>query len=169
MNEAAIISSIVDSFEGVETATANGDTFFFYRSERMFPFATLVMSDFNDSYSNLSRPSVFRLNIGVSKQTYQALFGRPTPQGMRVAPEAVAADSGAAGAARDDSGQSEDIERSYDFTVLDTLMPHPVYGRQYWVCVLSPSQATFEAQVRPLLVEAYELAAGIRTRRARRE
>jgi hypothetical protein len=169
MNEAAIISSIAHSFEGVETATANGDTFFFYRSERKFPFATLVTSDINDSYSNLSRPSVFRLNIGVSKQTYQALFGQQKPQGERVVPKVVAADSDAAGAARDDSGQSEDIQRSYDFTVLDTLMPHPVYGRQYWVCVLSPSHATFEAQVRPLLVEAYELAAGIRSRRAKRE
>ena len=141
MNEDAIISAIVQGFEGVETATANGDTFFFYRDERMFPFTTLVMSDFNDSHSDLNRPGVFRLNIGVSKQTYQSLFGAQTFQG-------------------------EDAAPGHDFTALDTIMPHPVYGRQYWVCILNPSQATFEARVRPLLVEAHGLAAGKRSRRA---
>jgi hypothetical protein len=141
VNEDAIISAIVEGFEGVETVTANGDTFFFYREERMFPFVTLVMSDFNDDYSNLNRPGVFRLNIGVSKQTFQALFGAQPSAGADGAP-------------------------GYDFTALDTLLPHPVYGRQYWLCILSPSQATFEARVRPLLVEAYELASGKRSRRA---
>ena len=142
MNEDAIISTIVQSFEGVETATANGDTFFFYGDERMFPFATLVMSDFNDSYSNLSRPAIFRLNMGVSKPTYQALFGAQTPR-----------PGGPEGAA----------EPVYDFTVLDALLPHPVYGRQYWVCILSPSEATFAAQVRPLLAEAHALAVAKRS------
>jgi hypothetical protein len=150
VNEDAIISAIVQGFEGVETATANGDTFFFYREERMFPFITLVMSDFNDSYSDLNRPGVFRLNIGVSKQTFQALFGAQMPKGE----------------AREEAGQGQEAAPGYDFTALDTILPHPVYGRQYWVCILNPSQATFEARVRPLLVEAYDLASGKRSRRA---
>jgi Family of unknown function (DUF6194) len=50
------------------------------------------------------------------------------------------------------------VESGYDFTALDQLMPHPVYGRQYWACVLNPNAATFQAVVRPLLVEAYDLA-----------
>ena len=33
-------------------------------------------------------------------------------------------------------------------------MPHPVYGRNHRVCVLNPSEATFEA-LQPLLREAY--------------
>jgi hypothetical protein len=37
-------------------------------------------------------------------------------------------------------------------------MPHPVYGRMYWVCVLNPSEETFETKVRRLLAEAYDLA-----------
>ncbi len=36
-------------------------------------------------------------------------------------------------------------------------MPHPHYAPQYFICVLSPSEATFE-RIRPLLAEAYELA-----------
>ena len=40
---------------------------------------------------------------------------------------------------------------------MDKLMPHPVYGRMYWVCVLNPSESTFET-IRPLLDEAYEIA-----------
>lgn len=45
----------------------------------------------------------------------------------------------------------------HDFTALDRLMPHPVYGRMYWVCVLNPSAETFEA-IRPLLAEAYAIS-----------
>ena len=37
------------------------------------------------------------------------------------------------------------------------IMPHPVYAPQSWVCVLNPSDATFQA-VRQLLAEAYDLA-----------
>lgn len=143
MNDDEIVSQIVDGYEGVETVEANGDTFFFYGAERMFPFVTLVRSDFNDSYSDLGRPGVYRLNFGVSKQTFQALFPAPPS----------------------DDEEAEGTP-AYDFTALDTLLPHPVYGRQYWACILSPSQATFEAQVRPLLTEAYELASGKRSRRA---
>lgn len=44
-----------------------------------------------------------------------------------------------------------------DFTVLDRLLPHPVYGRNHFVCVLNPSDATFEA-LKPHLAEAYAIA-----------
>jgi hypothetical protein len=54
-------------------------------------------------------------------------------------------------------------EGHYDFAALDRLMPHPVYGRNHFVCVLNPSDSTFES-IAPLLKEAYEIA----VRRARR-
>jgi hypothetical protein len=85
--------------------------------------------------SQLDRPGVFRLNIGVSKQTFQALLGTD-----RV----------------DISG--------YDFTVLDKIMPHPDYAPQSWVCVLNPSAETFQT-VRSLLAEAYDLAVRRNSRR----
>ena len=36
-------------------------------------------------------------------------------------------------------------------------MPHPVYRRNHWVCVLNPSEKTFE-KLKPLLAEAYAIA-----------
>lgn len=76
MNETTITQYITDTFTGVETAQNFGYTFFFYRSDHKMPFATLAASDNDyDRVSNLDRPGVFRLNIGVSRQTFQSLFG----------------------------------------------------------------------------------------------
>jgi len=37
-------------------------------------------------------------------------------------------------------------------------MPHPVYASQYWVCVVNPSEATWDT-LRRLLAEAHDFAA----------
>ena len=153
MDEASITRYIAETFAGVDIVQpeagssapeiAWGDTFFSYDPDRnlepqhRFPFATIVTKDYGDfdRASNLDRPGVFRLNIGVSKDTYRSLFGpQPSPPG-------------AAGV----------VDTGHDFTALDQILPHPVYAPQSWVCVLNPSDATFEA-MRPLLVEAYDLA-----------
>ncbi len=138
MNEEEITNFITTNFEEVETTMANGDTFFFNDPQKKFPFATLVTSDFNDQFSNLNRPGIFRLNIGSGKASFQALFGTP--------PASKASDY--------------DPIPGYDYTVLDKILPHPVYGRMYWVSILNPSRETFENQVQPLLTDAYELSAG---------
>jgi hypothetical protein len=136
MDETAITRYIIDTFSNVETATNFGYVFFFYGSDHMLPFATLAVADNDyDRVSNLDRPGVFRLNIGVSKPTFQALFG---------------------------TGKID--VSTYDFTALDTLMPHPDYAAQSFLCVLKPSDATFQ-KLRPLLAEAYELARRRATRR----
>jgi len=140
MDETSIREYITRTFAGVDVVDAMGASFFFFDPDHMFPFATLVTTDEHDQASNLSRPSVFRLNIGVSKQTFQSLF-RPR-----------SAASG--GSPPSDAGGRED---SYDFTALDQIMPHPVYGKMYWVCVLNPSAATFQT-VEELLAEAYDMA-----------
>jgi hypothetical protein len=130
MDESSVANYITNTFPGVETTTNFGYTFFFYRSDHMLPFATLASSDNEyDHISNLDRPGVFRLNIGVSKQTFQSLFGT----------------------AKVDVG-------GYDFTALDVIMPHPDYAPQHFICVLSPSEVTFE-RIRALLAEAYDIAA----------
>ena len=128
MDAAAITQYITDTFANVETADNYG-----------YPFATLAVADFDyDRVSNLDRPGVYRLNIGVSKQTFIALFG--------------------AGKV-DVSG--------YDFTVLDTIMPHPEYASQSFICVLSPSPETFE-KLQPMLAEAYDIAVRRQAKRAAR-
>ena len=130
MNDADIARYIGDTFPGVETAENFGYTFFFYGSDHKLPFATLAASDNEyDRVSNLDRPGVFRLNIGVSRETFHSLFG------------ADPVDVG-----------------TYDFTVLDTILPHPHYAAQHFICVLSPSEATFD-RVRTFLAEAHDIAA----------
>jgi hypothetical protein len=139
VNGASITKYITDTFEGVDAVPieATGDVFFFYDPDHMIPFVTLITNDNYDQFSNLNRPSVFRLNIGISKKTYNSLFGsRPTPSGAE-----VAADAGG----------------TNDFSALDRLMPHPMYARMHWVCVLNPRDETFRAVVQPLLAEAYEI------------
>jgi len=51
-----------------------------------------------------------------------------------------------------------------DYSVLDRVIPHPTYARQLWVAILSPSAATFDNVVKPLLTEAYERLAAQRAR-----
>jgi hypothetical protein len=153
MDQDAIIQYVIDTFAGIEVTRPTdgpgaGDTFFLYDPQRnldpkhQFPFATIVTKDYGDfdNTSQLNRPGVFRFNIGVSRDTFGALFGAP--------PSAESATS-----------------TTYNFAALDQLMPHPVYAPQSWVCVLNPSPETFEA-VKPLLAEAYSIAA---TRHARRQ
>jgi hypothetical protein len=146
MNEEEISKYIVGTFEGVETAMDGDNVFFFFGPERMFPFATLSANDAYDQASDLNRPGVFRLNMGVSKETFRALFGTPGPAS--------------------DTGEKADSE--YDYKALNRLMPHPIYGRQYWVCILTPSDTTFQESVRPLLAEAYEKDVRKHTKRADR-
>jgi hypothetical protein len=91
------------------------------------------------------------LNIGISKQTFRSLFGMTK----------LASD-------QEDAAESDDAPGEYDFTALDQVMPHPVYGRMYWVSVLNPSDETFATKVQPLLAEAYDMAASKYKRRAAR-
>jgi hypothetical protein len=155
MNESEISQYIIRTFGNVDVVTDSDNSFFFYNPDNVppdhrFPFVTLMTNDLNDQFSNLNRPSVFRLNIGVGKQTFRSLFGDPSLlPSMR--------DSARIGGAN---------ASDYDFTALDQVMPHPVYGRMLWVCVLNPSEETFETKVRQLLDEAYDLAVSKRKRRA---
>lgn len=130
IDEQSIARDIIENFPQVETADSFGYTFLFYRDDHRLPFVTIGTIDHeSDSFSLLDRPGVFRVSIGVSKQTFQTLYG------------------------------AGDIQiENYDFTALDTLLPHPVYWRQSFLCVLNPSDATYQ-RLRPLFAEAYELAA----------
>src|ERR1051325_2488870 len=130
MDESSVADYIMKAFPDAETDTNFGYTFFYYKSDRKLPFATFISSDYDyDRVSNLDRPGVFRLNIGVSKKTFESLFGTA----------------------------KVDVS-SYDFTALDVIMPHPDYAQHHFICVLSPSEETFE-KIRPLLAEAHNIAA----------
>lgn len=129
VDRADIQRYISDAFPGTRVIEADGDVFFIHDpdrdlpAERLIPWATIVTSNAYDSGSDLDRPGVFRLNIGVPKARFQELM----------------TDSASA-----------------DPTALDTLLPHPEYGKQYWVSVLNPDRTW--PMARELLREAYEAA-----------
>ncbi|HTE86899.1 MAG TPA: DUF6194 family protein [Dehalococcoidia bacterium] len=148
MDQDAITRYVANTFSGVEVVVASpeggapeiawGDTFFIYeKSKKQFLFATIVTKDYGeyDCASNLDRPGVYRLNIGIGRQTYEVLFG---PQST--------------------SQRAGQADPDYDFAALDRLLPHPVYGAMSWVSVLNPSDSTFHS-LDPLLAEAFELTA----------
>jgi hypothetical protein len=125
---------IVETFPGVQVANALEATFYSL-DEKHFPnFATIVTTDDHDDASNLSRPGVFRLNIGVGRQTFEHLVG------------AMA---------------------SPDYTVLDQVLPHPVYSKQLWLSILNPTEESWNTVVKPLLAEAHDRLAAQRARHAR--
>jgi uncharacterized protein DUF6194 len=144
MDQETIIQYVTDTFAGVEVLRPDdgpgaGDTFFFTAAQRDVdptrrqPFATIVTKDYGefDNLSQLDRPGVFRLNIGVSRETFQRLFGYLP-------------------------GKKSAESAEYDYAALDTLMPHPVYAPQSFVCVLNPRPETFET-IKPLLAEAWSI------------
>ncbi|GAA3436855.1 DUF6194 family protein [Kutzneria kofuensis] len=45
-----------------------------------------------------------------------------------------------------------------DYTPRDTLLPHPVYAGQHWVCVINPGERTADTVLK-LIADAYEFAA----------
>jgi hypothetical protein len=150
MDSSAISDHIIRTYAGVHPVRAWGEVSFFYNPGGALPrgiyVATLKdQNGSNDRASDLQRPGVFRFNIGISTATYRALFGaqpvRPPAGGV--------------------------VNTGHDFTALDQLLPHPVYGWMSWVCVLNPSAATFET-LEPLLAEAYDLAVAKFAQRAGR-
>ena len=73
---------ITEAFPDTDVVTAMGATFFSLDPEKHWPnFATIVTTDEHDmgSPSNLTaRPDVYRLNIGLSRQTFDRLVGGET-------------------------------------------------------------------------------------------
>jgi len=119
-----ITSWITATYPDTKLAQAMGATFFSLNDQAWPNFATIVTTDEHDmgTPSDLARPGVFRLNIGVGKATFERLVG-------------AMADP--------------------DYAALDTILPHPVYAKQRWLCILNPSRATFDSIVKPLITEAH--------------
>ena len=150
MTEAEIVQ-FAGGLPGVDVLTASedsgapevawGDSFIFYDPDRdippdrRFPFATIVTKDYGgfDEASDLNRDGVFRLNVNVGRHRFEELIGYPP-------------------------AHQTEHEADFDYTAIDTLLPHPVYAKQAWVSILNPGERT-SAQVRALLTEARDRAA----------
>lgn len=73
------VITYLSSFPGTRLTEAFGDTFALYDPdrdlppERQQPWATVVHSDVHDTFSDLGRPGVYRLNIGLPKARFAEL------------------------------------------------------------------------------------------------
>jgi hypothetical protein len=135
-----VLEALTTNFAGLVPKATWGETSLFYNPDGILPngvyFCTIKERDgANDRASQLDRPGVFRLAVGLPPARYEQMFG-PRP-------------------ARPSKGGV--VSTADDFTAADVLMPHPVYAWMGWVQVLSPSAATF-AELQPLLASSYELA-----------
>ncbi|KTG28344.1 DUF6194 family protein [Haloferax profundi] len=141
MNPDDFLRYVTDRYDDVVADEAWGEQGLFYNPGGRLPrgtyFVTVKARDSeNDAASQLYREEAWRVNLGIGDATYRRLFGarpeRPPKGGV--------------------------VDTGHDFTALDELHPHPVYGWAGWVSVVSPSETTVETVLRPLLDEAYDRA-----------
>jgi hypothetical protein len=69
-----IVQRILEMYPETDVVEAMNAWFFSLDPEKHWPnYATLVTTDEHDDASNLSRPGVFRLNLGVDRATYERI------------------------------------------------------------------------------------------------
>jgi uncharacterized protein DUF6194 len=74
MNQSEV-EEFVAKLDNVQREANFGYTFFFVGENHLVPFVSIADSDNEyDSVSNLNREGVFRINIGVSKETFESLL-----------------------------------------------------------------------------------------------
>lgn len=143
MTESEIIQFAKESLPGLDVVVASeatgapeeswGDTFLFYNPagespDRRLPFATIVTQDY-DGFDTVSDLS----RPGVFR--VNMWIGRDRLQSLL-------------------GGREANV---YDFTALNTLLPHPVYAPQGWVSILNPGPEATEL-TKSLLTEAHARA-----------
>ena len=106
-----IFDYAISAYEGVVIAQNWGERGLFYNPEGKLPKGVYILTAKekdgpNDKASNVNRPDVYRLNLGVSKDTFREMFGdipkRP--------------------------GAGQIIDTGHNFEEVDNIMPHPMYG-----------------------------------------
>lgn len=135
-----IFEYCLSEYEGLVIDKNWGERGVFFNPKNTLPKGVYVLTvkekdGPNDKASRVDRGGVFRLNLGINKSTFTDLFG--------AIPKRPAA--------------SQIVSTGHDFTALDQITPHPVYGWMSWVAVLNPSRETF-AQLKPLIAEGVDLA-----------
>ncbi|MEW5987519.1 MAG: DUF6194 family protein, partial [Chloroflexota bacterium] len=77
----AEVEAFMAELENVQREEAFGYLFFFVGDDHRLPFVTIANSDQDfDNVSNLKREGVFRINIGVSKETFRNLIREPSSE-----------------------------------------------------------------------------------------
>lgn len=135
-----IIYYVQSTYNGTVIDYNWGDRGIFYNPDNRLPRGIHIMTfkvkdSRKDKVSDLNRTGIYRLNLGISKESFNRLFG-PTPP-------------------RPKAGETAETE--HDYRQLDLITPHPKFGWMAWISVLNPRRATFET-LKPLVEESYKLA-----------
>ena len=140
MDKEEIKVYLLENFADLKPKNSWGEISFFYNPDNKKAhgsyFFTLKEKDGeNDKASNINRDEIFRINFGITKTSFLKLFNE-IPK-------------------RPKKGCI--IEGNYDFTKINQLTPHPVYGWGCWLAILNPTKEKFE-QLKPLIQESYNMA-----------
>lgn len=131
---------LLKTFDGLRPKQSWGETSFFYNPDGSSPHGTYFFTikeknGDNDKASELDRSGIFRLNFGISKDSFLSIF-----ECVPKRPE-----------------KSKIINGNFDFTAMNILTPHPIYGWMRWLAILNPDEVQFE-KIKPLIQESYALA-----------
>lgn len=140
MSPENILQYCLEALEGTVRRESWGESGIFYNPGGVLKRGVYVLTvkerdGANDRASGLDRPGIYRVSLGLRRETYVHLFGPPP--------------------ARPPKGDAAALD--VDFTATDRLLPHPVYAWMGWAAVLDPSPETFEV-LKPLIQESYEYA-----------
>ena len=140
MTAEEILNYCLENLDGTVLVESWGEKGIFYNPDYVLKRGVYILTvkekdGDNDKGSDLDRENVYRVNLGIRKKTFTELFGAvpKRPSAGRI------------------------VDMNYDFTALDKMLPHPVYAWMAWMCVLNPSEQTFE-KLKPFIKEAYEYA-----------
>lgn len=140
MRSDEIIQYCLANLEGTVFVNSWGEKGIFYNPDNTLKRGIYILTvkekdGENDKGSDLNRENVYRVNLGVRKNTFVEMFGKIPAR----------------------PGKGCIVNMKFDFTSLDKIIPHPVYAWMGWICCLNPSLETFE-KLKPLIQEAYEYA-----------
>lgn len=118
ISEQELCALILERYEGLICKNAYRETMFFYNPDQLLSngiyVCTIKSEDGpNDKASNLNHAGVYQLSCGY-------LFGAKPKRPAK--------------------GQIVNLDT--DFTVLDQIIPHPIYAWMGWVCVNNPEEET---------------------------
>ena len=140
MKSQEILNYCLENLDGTVLVNSWGEKGIFYNPDNKLKRGIYILTikekdGENDKNSKLNRENIYRVNLGVRKETFCNMFGsipkRPAKGGV--------------------------VDMDYDFTQTNKIIPHPVYAWMSWICSLNPSKETFE-ELKPLIAEAYEYA-----------
>lgn len=134
-----ITEEVLKSFPNTTVNKNWGEIGIFYNPNNMFSKGIYLMTfkekdGENDKSSKLNRGNLYRLNIGITKQEFVNLF-----QTIPKRPNA-----------------GETVDTNHDFSEINKIMPHPVYGWMSWICIINPSKEIFYDKLLPFIRVAYK-------------